>query len=91
VAFVYYVFATQLFKLFNPEESEDEFKPVKRKGVSLVCPEFDGDCADKQTPGMGMTYIYEPVGKGIVQPTGQMPTKAPTHRLTTSLDSRFAS
>jgi hypothetical protein len=40
---------------------------------------------------MGITYIYEPVGKGIVQPTGQMPTKAPTHRLTTSLDSRFAS
>jgi len=93
VAFVYYVFATQLFKLFNPEEPEEEFKPIKRKGVSLVCVSlvliYSG--TDWQTPGMGMTYIYEPVGKGVVQPTGQMPTKAPTHRLTTSLDSRYAS
>ena len=37
-----------------------------------------------------MTYIYEPNGNGVVE-TGQMPTKAGSHRLTTSLYSRYAS
>ena len=46
--------------------------------------------ANKKTPGMAMTYIYEPNGNGVVE-TGQMPTKAGSHRLTTSLDSRYAS
>jgi hypothetical protein len=89
VAFLYYIFATQLFKLFNPEEPEEEFRPLKPKGFSLVCP-FQMEVANGKTPGMAMTYIYEPNGDGVVE-TGQMPTKAGSHRLTTSLDSRYAS
>jgi hypothetical protein len=48
------------------------------------------EVANGKTPGMAMTYIYEPNGNGVVE-TGQMPTKAGSHRLTTSLDSRYAS
>jgi len=62
---------------------------MKPKGFSLVCP-TRVDPANAKTPGMAMTYIYEPNGDGVVE-TGQMPTKAPSHRLTTSLDSRYAS
>lgn len=91
MAFLYYIFATQLFKLFNPEEPEEEFRPLRPKGFSLVCHvPSKKEVANGKTPGMAMTYIYEPNGNGVVE-TGQMPTKAGSHRLTTSLDSRYAS
>lgn len=92
VAFLYYVLATELVKLLKPEEEEDEFQPL-RAAVSLVCRAFLA-CRPPlivQAPGMGMTYIYEPTEGGFVRPTGNMPVKAPAHRLTTSLDSHYAS
>ncbi|WVQ83923.1 hypothetical protein IAT38_006067 [Cryptococcus sp. DSM 104549] len=76
-AWIYYIFATQLAAMLFIKP-DDEEKPAKeRKKVPT-------------TPGMAMTYIYEPSGDGVT-PAGAIPTKAPSHRLTTTFDSRYAS
>ena len=74
---IYYVFATELANMLKPEENEEKEPPVRRKKVPT-------------TPGMAMTYLYEPTKKGIKE-YHSIPVSAPSHRLMTSEDSRFAS
>lgn len=38
-----------------------------------------------------MTYLYEPTPGGGVKEAGSIPVKAPSHRLMTTTDSRYAS
>ncbi|WWC87317.1 uncharacterized protein L201_002206 [Kwoniella dendrophila CBS 6074] len=75
---IYYVFATELAAMLKFKTEEEENKPAKKRKKIPT------------TPGMAMTYIYEPDGISI-KPSGAIPTKAPSHRLMTSLDSRYAS
>lgn len=60
------------------DKDEDDEPPVRRKKVPV-------------TPGMAMTYLYEPTKKGGVKEYNSIPVQAPSHRLMTSTDSRYAS
>lgn len=40
---------------------------------------------------MAMTYLYEPTGNGGVVEAGTIPVHAPSHRLLTTTDNRYAS
>jgi hypothetical protein len=40
---------------------------------------------------MAMTYLYEPTADGGVKEAGAIPTHAPSHRLMTTTDNRYAS
>ncbi|WWD21921.1 hypothetical protein CI109_106409 [Kwoniella shandongensis] len=64
-------------ELLKFKEEEEEKPAQSRKKIPT-------------TPGMAMTYIYEPTPLGP-KPAGAIPTKSPSHRLMTSLDSRYAS
>ncbi|WVO15653.1 hypothetical protein L204_103313 [Cryptococcus depauperatus] len=76
LAWIYYVMVGQLNAMLEVKK-EDEEKPAKeRKAIPIG-------------PGMAMTYLYEPDG-GNLKPTGNIPTKAPSNRLMTSLNSRYA-
>lgn len=81
-----------------PDPDEDNQPAVRRKKVPKVrfhrCKgKVSLSCyvADNQGPGMGVTYIYEPNGTGGVVQAGVMPVQAPSHRLMTSTDTRYAS
>nr|XP_019005576.1 uncharacterized protein I203_02433 [Kwoniella mangroviensis CBS 8507]OCF69037.1 hypothetical protein I203_02433 [Kwoniella mangroviensis CBS 8507] len=77
---IYYVFAMEITEMLKPKSKEvddDDKTAKKRKKIPT-------------TPGMAMTYIYEPNGQSVNE-AGAIPTKAPSHRLMTSLDSRYAS
>ena len=76
---IYYVFATELANMLKTkEEDEEEEPPVRRKKVPT-------------TPGMAMTYLYEPTKTGGVKEYHSIPVNAPSHRLMTTTDSRYAS
>lgn len=76
---IYYVFATELHGMLKPPDEDDEAEPpVKRRKVPI-------------TPGMAMTYLYEPTKTGGVKELQSIPVKAPSHRLITSTDNRYAS
>ncbi|KGB75085.2 hypothetical protein CNBG_0923 [Cryptococcus deuterogattii R265] len=78
MAWIYYIVVGYLTGLLAvPKEDED--RPAnERKNIPT-------------TPGMAITYLYEPDGKDSVKPAGHIPTRAPSHRLTTTYDSRYAS
>ena len=76
---MYYILATELHDMLKPpDKDEDKEPPIKRKKVPI-------------TPGMGVTYLYEPTRRGGVKELQSIPVKVPSHRLMTSADSRFAS
>ncbi|WWC67524.1 uncharacterized protein I206_101432 [Kwoniella pini CBS 10737] len=74
---IYYIFAIEITSMLKPKYKEEETSAKKRKKIPT-------------TPGMAMTYIYEKDGSSV-KPSGAIPTKSPSHRLMTSLDSRYAS
>ncbi|AFR94785.2 hypothetical protein C343_02870 [Cryptococcus neoformans C23] len=77
MAWIYYIVVGYLTGLLAVPK-DDEEKPAKeRKKIPT-------------TPGMAITYLYEPDGNSV-KPTGNIPTRAPSHRLTTTYDSRYAS
>ncbi|RXK37920.1 hypothetical protein M231_04809 [Tremella mesenterica] len=76
-ALIWFVLATELGGMFDPKIDEDVEPSFKKPQIPT-------------TPGLGLTYIYEP-SKGGVAPTGAFPLRAPTNRLLTSLDNRYAS
>lgn len=75
---IYYVFATELAGMLKPKEEDEEEPPLRRKKVPI-------------TPWMAMTYLYEPTKGGGVKEYNSIPVAAPSHRLMTSTDSRYAS
>ncbi|ODN75244.1 hypothetical protein L202_06436 [Cryptococcus amylolentus CBS 6039] len=75
-AWIYYVVAAQLAAMLAVKK-EDEEKPAKEKQKIPT------------GPGMALTYLYEPDGDWV-KPAGNIPTKAPTNRLMTSFESRYA-
>ncbi|WRT65174.1 uncharacterized protein IL334_002117 [Kwoniella shivajii] len=74
---IYYIFAMELAEMLKPKHKEEDGPAKKREKIPT-------------TPGMAMTYIYEPDGSSVKE-SGAIPTKSPSHRLMTSLDSRYAS
>ncbi|WVR04349.1 hypothetical protein IAU60_001350 [Kwoniella sp. DSM 27419] len=77
-AAIYYIVAMEIKSMLAVKAKDDDDKPAKKRRKIPT------------TPGMGMTYLYEPNGRSVA-PSMAVPTKAPTHRLMTSLDSRYAS
>ena len=77
-ALVYYVLATELHDMLKPPDKDEKEPKINRRKIPI-------------TPGMGMTYLYEPTKLGGVKELQSIPVKAPSHRLMTSTDSRFAS
>ncbi|KAK4688620.1 hypothetical protein P7C73_g1485, partial [Tremellales sp. Uapishka_1] len=77
-AMIYYELATAINGMLKVKQEDKPPRPLRRKPVP-------------QTPGMGMTYIYETTADGGVAEAASIPVKAPTHRLMTSTDSRYAS
>ncbi|WWC59034.1 uncharacterized protein I303_101580 [Kwoniella dejecticola CBS 10117] len=75
---IYHIFAMEIANMLKPEHKEEDGPAKKRKKIPT-------------TPGMAMTYLYETPDGHTVKPSGAIPTKAPSHRLMTSLDSRYAS
>ncbi|WVF70440.1 hypothetical protein IAT40_005230 [Kwoniella sp. CBS 6097] len=74
---IYYIFAME-FKAMLEVKKEDEEKPAKKRKKIPT------------TPGMAMTYFYEPVNDGVKEHMA-VPTKAPSHRLMNTFDNRYAS
>ncbi|KAK8846614.1 hypothetical protein IAR55_005700 [Kwoniella newhampshirensis] len=75
--YIYYTFAMHLAEMLKVEKKEEEGPAKKKKKIPAG-------------PGMAMTYIYEPTPEGPKE-AGAFPTRSPSHRLTTSFDSRYAS
>ena len=103
---MYYVLATELssmLKAKDEDEDEEDDQAVKRKDTPRVSSSSAGPVLPPklpaglmlthvrcQGPGMAMTYIYEPTRAGGVKEAGSIPVKAPSNRLLTSTDGRFA-
>ncbi|KAI9635424.1 uncharacterized protein MKK02DRAFT_44113 [Dioszegia hungarica] len=76
---IYWLIATRLADMMKPpDEPEPEISAARRRKVPTG-------------PGMAMTYLFEPTANGGVVEAGTIPVQAPSHRLMTSMDNRYAS
>ena len=100
-ALIYWLLAAKLadmLKVPGPaDKKEEDYPALKRKKVSTVRPGFSHPLFQSrmallkpQKPGIGMAYLYEPVGNDVA-PMLNVPIRAPANRLMTTHDSRYVS